>query len=269
MTPTWSFASGKWVRAAPTPAGLSLVPHGPHRHLARGCYMLCRPGLVPTQLHLHLGCMHESLLSSHHAYLLLPRGGKGSSYHCSGCERATRVKAAPYSALTETCRVPYAMPQIPLLGRAQKRGLGVHSLAPLLRAVIHCPTWAPELLHTQTLASTLSLPSVGVLLDILQRTGHKGYVAFLESLELYYPQLYRKVTGKEPARVFSMIIGERHRVGGCCECSQVPPGPGFCDYIRMNESNTSPVVHIRVVVPVTTLRCSGSGLPSLPFLLPS
>ncbi|XP_036892562.1 caspase recruitment domain-containing protein 9 [Sturnira hondurensis] len=47
---------------------------------------------------------------------------------------------------------------------------------------------------------------VGVLLDILQRTGHKGYVAFLESLELYYPQLYRKVTGKEPSRVFSMII---------------------------------------------------------------
>ncbi|XP_036272784.1 caspase recruitment domain-containing protein 9 isoform X1 [Pipistrellus kuhlii] len=46
----------------------------------------------------------------------------------------------------------------------------------------------------------------GVLLDLLQRTGHKGYVAFLESLELYYPQLYRKVTGKEPARVFSMII---------------------------------------------------------------
>ena len=48
-----------------------------------------------------------------------------------------------------------------------------------------------------------------MLLDILQRTGHKGYVAFLESLELYYPQLYRKVTGKEPTRVFSMIIGER------------------------------------------------------------
>ncbi|XP_027622083.1 caspase recruitment domain-containing protein 9 [Tupaia chinensis] len=47
---------------------------------------------------------------------------------------------------------------------------------------------------------------VGVLLDLLQRTGHKGYVAFLESLELYYPQLYKRVTGKEPARVFSMII---------------------------------------------------------------
>ncbi|XP_041430792.1 caspase recruitment domain-containing protein 9 isoform X2 [Xenopus laevis] len=47
---------------------------------------------------------------------------------------------------------------------------------------------------------------VGVLLDILQRTGCKGYVAFLESLELYYPHLYKKITGSEPARVFSMII---------------------------------------------------------------
>ncbi|MEE6526349.1 hypothetical protein FKM82_026954, partial [Ascaphus truei] len=47
---------------------------------------------------------------------------------------------------------------------------------------------------------------VGVLLDILQRTGCKGYVAFLESLELYYPHLYKKITGKDPTRVFSMII---------------------------------------------------------------
>ncbi|XP_041755826.2 caspase recruitment domain-containing protein 9 isoform X2 [Coregonus clupeaformis] len=47
---------------------------------------------------------------------------------------------------------------------------------------------------------------VGVLLDILQRTGLKGYVAFLESLELDYPQLYRKITGKEPARVFSILV---------------------------------------------------------------
>lgn len=54
----------------------------------------------------------------------------------------------------------------------------------------------------------------GVLLDILQRTGHKGYVAFLESLELYYPQLYKKVTGKEPTRVFSMIIGEAWDLAG-------------------------------------------------------
>ncbi|KAM9117069.1 caspase recruitment domain-containing protein 9-like isoform 5-T6 [Pangshura tecta] len=47
---------------------------------------------------------------------------------------------------------------------------------------------------------------VGVLLDILQKTGQKGFEAFLESLELYYPQLYMKITGKEPSRVFSMII---------------------------------------------------------------
>ncbi|XP_044309104.1 caspase recruitment domain-containing protein 9 [Varanus komodoensis] len=46
----------------------------------------------------------------------------------------------------------------------------------------------------------------GLLLDILQRTGQKGFVAFLESLELYYPQLYKKITGNEPTRVFSMII---------------------------------------------------------------
>ncbi|XP_029469005.1 caspase recruitment domain-containing protein 9 isoform X2 [Rhinatrema bivittatum] len=47
---------------------------------------------------------------------------------------------------------------------------------------------------------------VGVLMDILYRTGKKGYVAFLESLELYYPHLYKKITGNEPTRVFSMII---------------------------------------------------------------
>ncbi|KFO82538.1 Caspase recruitment domain-containing protein 9 [Cuculus canorus] len=46
----------------------------------------------------------------------------------------------------------------------------------------------------------------GALLDILQRTGQKGFEAFMESLELYYPQLYKKITGKEPSRVFSLII---------------------------------------------------------------
>lgn len=30
----------------------------------------------------------------------------------------------------------------------------------------------------------------------------------MESLELYYPQLYKKITGKDPSRVFSMIIGK-------------------------------------------------------------
>lgn len=47
-----------------------------------------------------------------------------------------------------------------------------------------------------------------MLLDILQRTGLKGYEAFLESLELDYPDVYRKITGKEPARVFSVLIGK-------------------------------------------------------------
>ncbi|XP_078282043.1 caspase recruitment domain-containing protein 9 [Rhinoraja longicauda] len=47
---------------------------------------------------------------------------------------------------------------------------------------------------------------VGVLLDILQRTGCKGYIAFLESLELYYPDLYRKITGQDPSRTFSVIL---------------------------------------------------------------
>ncbi|XP_077004912.1 caspase recruitment domain-containing protein 9 isoform X3 [Tamandua tetradactyla] len=70
-----------------------------------------------------------------------------------------------------------------------------------------------KVLHPDDEEQVLSDPNlvirkrkVGVLLDILQRTGHRGYVAFLESLELYYPQLYKKVTGKEPTRVFSMII---------------------------------------------------------------
>lgn len=63
-------------------------------------------------------------------------------------------------------------------------------------------------MHVHTLLLNLRFMLTGALLDILQRTGHKGYVAFLESLELDYPQLYRKITGKEPARVFSVLVGE-------------------------------------------------------------
>ncbi|XP_047237076.1 caspase recruitment domain-containing protein 9 isoform X3 [Girardinichthys multiradiatus] len=47
---------------------------------------------------------------------------------------------------------------------------------------------------------------VGALLDMLQRTGVKGYTAFLESLELDYPQLYSRITGKEPNKTFSILI---------------------------------------------------------------
>uniref|UniRef100_A0A8C7ZCZ7 CARD domain-containing protein n=1 Tax=Oryzias sinensis TaxID=183150 RepID=A0A8C7ZCZ7_9TELE len=47
---------------------------------------------------------------------------------------------------------------------------------------------------------------VGFLLDILQKTGVKGYTAFLESLELDYPKLYSRITGKEPNKTFSILI---------------------------------------------------------------
>uniref|UniRef100_A0A674N6J4 Caspase recruitment domain family, member 11 n=1 Tax=Takifugu rubripes TaxID=31033 RepID=A0A674N6J4_TAKRU len=44
------------------------------------------------------------------------------------------------------------------------------------------------------------------LLDILHTKGERGYVAFLESLEFYYPDLYKLVTGNEPTRRFSTIV---------------------------------------------------------------
>uniref|UniRef100_A0A8C4R7Q0 CARD domain-containing protein n=1 Tax=Eptatretus burgeri TaxID=7764 RepID=A0A8C4R7Q0_EPTBU len=47
----------------------------------------------------------------------------------------------------------------------------------------------------------------GALLDILRTRGYRGYIAFLESLELYYCDLYKLLTGKEPTRRFSTILG--------------------------------------------------------------
>ncbi|XP_068457818.1 caspase recruitment domain-containing protein 9 isoform X2 [Clinocottus analis] len=47
---------------------------------------------------------------------------------------------------------------------------------------------------------------MGALLDLLQRTGVKGHTAFLESLELDYPELYSRITGKEPNKTFSILI---------------------------------------------------------------
>lgn len=49
---------------------------------------------------------------------------------------------------------------------------------------------------------------LGRLLDILHTKGQRGYVVFLESLEFYYPELYKLVTGKEPTRRFSTIVGK-------------------------------------------------------------
>ncbi|KAA0705471.1 Caspase recruitment domain-containing protein 11 CARD-containing MAGUK protein 1 [Triplophysa tibetana] len=53
----------------------------------------------------------------------------------------------------------------------------------------------------------------GRLLDILHTKGERGYVVFLESLELYYPDLYKLVTGKEPTRRCSTIVVEEGQEG--------------------------------------------------------
>uniref|UniRef100_A0A663MJ35 CARD domain-containing protein n=1 Tax=Athene cunicularia TaxID=194338 RepID=A0A663MJ35_ATHCN len=47
----------------------------------------------------------------------------------------------------------------------------------------------------------------GYLMDILRRRGKRGYEAFLESLEFYYPEHYTRLTGREPAQRCSMILG--------------------------------------------------------------
>nr|XP_046271555.1 caspase recruitment domain-containing protein 11 [Scatophagus argus] len=51
------------------------------------------------------------------------------------------------------------------------------------------------------------------LLDILHTKGERGYVAFLESLEFYYPDLYKLVTGTDPTRRFSTIVVEEGHEG--------------------------------------------------------
>lgn len=74
-----------------------------------------------------------------------------------------------------------------------------------MRAPESCPgtrrVWSAQVLVSRVVWSS------GALLDTLQRTGLKGYTAFLESLELDYPQLYTQITGKEPNRTFSILIG--------------------------------------------------------------
>ncbi|XP_029294338.1 caspase recruitment domain-containing protein 11 [Cottoperca gobio] len=51
------------------------------------------------------------------------------------------------------------------------------------------------------------------LLDILHTKGERGYVAFLESLEFYYTDQYKLVTGKDPTRRFSTIVVEEGHEG--------------------------------------------------------
>ncbi|KAM4883326.1 caspase recruitment domain-containing protein 10 [Thomomys bottae] len=60
--------------------------------------------------------------------------------------------------------------------------------------------------------STVRLPCranrTGRLMDILRCRGKRGYEAFLESLEFYYPEHFTLLTGQEPAQRCSMILDE-------------------------------------------------------------
>ncbi|XP_042171771.1 caspase recruitment domain-containing protein 11 isoform X1 [Oncorhynchus tshawytscha] len=68
-----------------------------------------------------------------------------------------------------------------------------------------------EVLNSLLLVSKVN--RTGRLLDILHGKGERGYVVFLESLEFYYPDLYKLVTGKEPTRRFSTIVVEEGHEG--------------------------------------------------------
>ncbi|KAM5229241.1 caspase recruitment domain-containing protein 11 [Ctenodactylus gundi] len=68
-----------------------------------------------------------------------------------------------------------------------------------------------EVLNAPMLPSKIN--RAGRLLDILHTKGQRGYVVFLESLEFYYPELYKLVTGKEPTRRFSTIVVEEGHEG--------------------------------------------------------
>ncbi|XP_053298855.1 caspase recruitment domain-containing protein 11 isoform X1 [Pleuronectes platessa] len=68
-----------------------------------------------------------------------------------------------------------------------------------------------EILNSLLLVSKANRTSR--LLDILHTKGERGYVAFLESLEFYYPDQYKLVTGKEPTRRFSTIVVEEGHEG--------------------------------------------------------
>lgn len=66
---------------------------------------------------------------------------------------------------------------------------------------------------------TPGAPPTGRLMDILRCRGKRGYEAFLEALEFYYPEHFRLLTGREPAQRCSMILGE-------CSARASAPGGG-------------------------------------------
>ncbi|XP_042200849.1 caspase recruitment domain-containing protein 11 [Callorhinchus milii] len=85
-----------------------------------------------------------------------------------------------------------------------------------------------EVLNSRQLTSRKGRASR--LLDMLRCRGSRGYEAFLESLELYYAELYRLLTGEEPTRRCSVLV-ER-----CvCVCLPVEEGPEGLTHFLMTE----------------------------------
>ncbi|XP_021572906.1 caspase recruitment domain-containing protein 10 [Carlito syrichta] len=69
-----------------------------------------------------------------------------------------------------------------------------------------CPLGASP---SETLGSRYWMHSrQGRLMDILRCRGKRGYEAFLEALEFYYPEHFTLLTGREPAQRCSMILDE-------------------------------------------------------------
>ncbi|CAL8304757.1 unnamed protein product [Merluccius merluccius] len=68
-----------------------------------------------------------------------------------------------------------------------------------------------EILNSMLLVSKANRTSR--LLDILHTKGDRGIVSFLESLEFHYPELYKKVTGRDPTPRFSTIVVEEGHEG--------------------------------------------------------
>lgn len=93
----------------------------------------------------------------------------------------------------------------------------------------------------------------GYLMDILRRRGKRGYEAFLESLEFYYPEHYTRLTGREPAQRCSMILGRgsARLPFNCCM--------GRARNMCMGACMHKPLVHGPCVQGTLTVVCSGSG----------
>uniref|UniRef100_A0A452SGP6 Caspase recruitment domain family member 11 n=1 Tax=Ursus americanus TaxID=9643 RepID=A0A452SGP6_URSAM len=86
-----------------------------------------------------------------------------------------------------------------------------HGAGPESRVRLDTETCIRSEVHSSPHGVSSVLP--GRLLDILHTKGQRGYVVFLESLEFYYPELYKLVTGKEPTRRFSTIVVEEGHEG--------------------------------------------------------